>query len=109
MAERAAGRPLEFDGGPWAGAWRRVQAGLAPFPPRAAPRPTTSAAAASDPYAVLGVGAAAPLDTVKAAYRRLALEHHPDRGGRADAFLAIKRAYDAIVRRRGRPVRRPRR
>lgn len=106
MAERAAGRPLELVDGPWAGAWRRVMAGLPPFPTRSAPRPATAAARAVDPYAVLGVRAADPIATVKAAFRTKVLEHHPDRGGDPEAFIAIKRAYDAIVRKRlGRPAR----
>lgn len=107
MAERAAGRPLELVLGPWAGAWRRILAGLPPFPTRSARRPATEAAAdrAIDPYAVLGVRAADPLDAVKASYRLKALEHHPDRGGSPESFMAIKRAYDTIVRRRLRRAR----
>ncbi len=107
MAERAAGRRLERVEARWAGAWRRVQAGLPPFPERSQRRPATGAVAPApiDPYAVLGVRAADPDATVKAAFRVKVLEHHPDRGGSPDAFMAIKRAYDAIVRKR---IRRPR-
>ncbi|MBK7074986.1 MAG: J domain-containing protein [Myxococcales bacterium] len=106
MAERAAGRPLELVDGPWAGAWRRVLAGQPPFPTRAAPRVATAAPRALDPYAVLGVRAGDPLPAVKAAFRAKVLEHHPDRGGDPEAFIAIKRAYDAILRKRlGRPAR----
>ncbi len=106
LAERAAGRPLELVDGPWAGAWRRVLAGQPPFPKRGAPRPAIAGAPPRDPYAVLGVRAADPLPAVKAAFRAKVLEHHPDRGGDPEAFIAIKRAYDAIVRKRlGRPAR----
>ncbi len=33
--------------------------------------------------------------TIKAAFRRLALRHHPDHGGEAAAFIKVKAAYDA--------------
>ncbi|MEZ4399213.1 MAG: J domain-containing protein [Kofleriaceae bacterium] len=99
MAEHAAGRPLERVDGPWAGAWRRVQAGLPPFPARRAPRAATATTArAVDPYAVLGVRAGDPLAVIKAAFRAKVLAHHPDRGGDAETFMVVKRAYDAIVR-----------
>ena len=55
---------------------------------------------------MLGVRAGDPLPAVKAAFRAKVLEHHPDRGGDPEAFIAIKRAYDAILRKRlGRPAR----
>ena len=53
--------------------------------------------------ATLGLGRDADLDQVKAGYRRLALVHHPDRGGEPAEFQRIKRAYDqalALLRRR---------
>ena len=105
LAERAAGMPLDLIDGHWAGAWKRMRAGLPPFPTRA-PRPTVSTdegrARPVDPYALLGIEATATLDDVKAAFRKKALEHHPDRGGDAAAFMAVKRAYDAIAKRRAR-------
>jgi hypothetical protein len=108
LAERAAGMPLELIDGHWAGAWKRIRAGMAPFPKRA-PRPTAEGDRASegrarpvDPYALLGIEATATLDDVKAAFRKKALEHHPDQGGTPAAFMAIKRAYDTIVKRRTR-------
>jgi curved DNA-binding protein CbpA len=36
------------------------------------------------------------------AFRKKALEHHPDHGGAPDQFMAVKRAYDAILKRRAR-------
>jgi hypothetical protein len=109
LAEKAAGMPLELVDGHWAGAWKRIQAGLPPFPTRAA-RPTVAGdepagdrrARPVDPYALLGVAPTATLDDVKAAFRKKALEHHPDQGGATEAFIAIKRAYDAIAKRRAR-------
>jgi hypothetical protein len=53
--------------------------------------------------ATLGLGRDADLEQVKASYRRLALVHHPDRGGEPAEFQRIKRAYDlalAYLRRR---------
>ena len=53
-----------------------------------------------DPYRVLGVPPGAPLDEVKAAYRRLAKRHHPDAAGPAQLqrFLVIQQAYESIAR-----------
>lgn len=103
LAERAAGMPLDLIDGHWAGAWKRMRAGLPPFP-KATARPTASTADARvkpvDPYVLLGVDSAATLEEVKAAFRQKALEHHPDHGGTPAAFMAVKRAYDSIVKRR---------
>jgi hypothetical protein len=105
LAEKAAGMPLELIYGHWAGAWKRVRAGLPAFPSRAA-RPTAASseerAKPVDPYALLGVAATASLEDLKVAFRKKALEHHPDHGGAPDLFMAVKRAYDNIVKRRAR-------
>jgi hypothetical protein len=103
LAARAAGRPAARIDGAWAGAWRRLQAGRPAFATRAA-RPSTGALAARpvDPHAVLGVPPGATLAALRAAFRARVLEHHPDRGGDPATFIAIKRAYDTLVRRRRR-------
>lgn len=44
-------------------------------------------------WVVLGVPQHAPADEVREAYRRLALEHHPDHGGDAERMVQINRAY----------------
>jgi DnaJ like chaperone protein len=65
-----------------------------------------------DPYSVLGVGHDASVEEIKAAYRRLIRDHHPDRltaGGMPEEFLdvanqkmaAINDAYGAIRKSRG--------
>ncbi len=42
---------------------------------------------------VLGLGAHATLEECKASHRKLAAEHHPDRGGRADEMAKVNAAY----------------
>jgi hypothetical protein len=47
---------------------------------------------------VLGVTPPCSVDDIKAAYRRLAKESHPDAGGDATAFMALEQAYrDALA------------
>jgi len=54
----------------------------------------------ADYYAVLGVSRGAPDDDIKKAYRKLAMQYHPDRNnGSKDAeeqFKAITEAYDVL-------------
>lgn len=50
----------------------------------------------TDPYQVLGVSRNASEDEVKKAYRKLAMKHHPDRGGDEAKFKEINEAYDLI-------------
>ncbi len=111
LAEKAAGRPLLLVDGHWAGAWKRVLADRPPFPTKSqrevSPQEAAESSAATkprpvDPYALLEVAATASAEDVKAAFRKKALEHHPDRGGTPEAFMAMKRAYDAITKRRAR-------
>lgn len=49
-----------------------------------------------DPYFVLGVGKNSSDADIKAAYRKLAKEHHPDKGGSHEKFAEINAAYDSI-------------
>jgi DnaJ domain len=49
-----------------------------------------------DPYAVLGLPPTATPDQVAAAYRRLAKEWHPDRGGGDERMAQINAAYDVL-------------
>jgi DnaJ family protein A protein 2 len=48
------------------------------------------------PYDVLGVARGATADEVKKAYRKLALQNHPDTGGDPDKFKEIQHAYDVL-------------
>lgn len=45
---------------------------------------------------ILGVDIQADAAQIKAAYRQLAMKHHPDRGGKNEDFVKIKAAYDAL-------------
>jgi DnaJ family protein A protein 2 len=45
-------------------------------------------------FAVLGLDATASAEEVRAAYRKLALKHHPDRGGDKTEFQRVQAAYE---------------
>lgn len=47
-------------------------------------------------YDTLGVPTDASADDIKAAFRRKASEHHPDKGGAADLMAAVNRAYEVL-------------
>lgn len=62
-------------------------AGYAALPPTAA-----------DWHIVLGVSATATRDQILAAHRKLASEHHPDRGGRSEDMARINEARDVALK-----------
>jgi len=49
-----------------------------------------------DYYDVLGVGKGASADEIKKAFRRQAVEHHPDRGGDEAKFKELNEAYEVL-------------
>jgi molecular chaperone DnaJ len=49
-----------------------------------------------DYYDVLGVPKGASADEIKKAFRRAAIEHHPDRGGDETKFKEINEAYEVL-------------
>jgi molecular chaperone DnaJ len=49
-----------------------------------------------DYYEVLGVGKGASADEIKKAFRRAAVQHHPDRGGDETKFKEVNEAYEVL-------------
>ncbi len=49
-----------------------------------------------DYYEILGVSKDASADEIKKAFRRAAIEHHPDRGGDEAKFKEINEAYEVL-------------
>ena len=130
QARRAAGLPLVEIDPSWARAWARVLLGRPPWGVRQAgtagtagaasgsahsrssgpsTRATTESAkaAATSIWETLGITARATADELKRAFRRRALATHPDRGGDAEAFRQVQRAFEEAQRRiaRRRPPR----
>lgn len=50
----------------------------------------------TDYYAALGVAKTASQDEIKRAFRKLASQHHPDKGGDTAKFQEIQAAYDTL-------------
>lgn len=50
----------------------------------------------TDYYAALGVAKNASQDEIKKAFRKLASQHHPDKGGDTAKFQEIQAAYDTL-------------
>ncbi|MEA3347113.1 MAG: molecular chaperone DnaJ [Candidatus Auribacterota bacterium] len=51
---------------------------------------------AEDYYSILGVSKGAGEREIKKSYRKLAMKHHPDRGGDEEAFKKISEAYAVL-------------
>jgi len=47
-------------------------------------------------YNILGVDENSTTDEIKKKYRKLAMEHHPDKGGNEETFKKISEAYDVL-------------
>ena len=119
QARRAAGLLLVEIEPTWARAWARVLLGRPPWGIRAERaaggsvrdrsrgRATAAATgvvktAASDATSIwqtLGITARATADDLKRAFRQRALATHPDRGGDAEAFRQVQRAFKEAQRR----------
>ncbi len=108
-AELAAGRALVAIDWRWAHGWNRSLRGQPPFTQRdlaaldGVPRPARPKAAAQvSIWSTLRVDRLASLVELKRAFRQRALETHPDQGGDASEFRAVREAYDEAVARRRR-------
>ena len=58
--------------------------------------PKPARPAAVGPHALLGVAPGASADEVQRAYKELAMQHHPDRGGSEERFKALAKAYARV-------------
>jgi hypothetical protein len=114
-AEARAGMLLTVIDALWARAWLRILRGQDPWPTRASREPARAATRQAAPesiWSLLGVAQTASLTEIKAAYRKRALELHPDRGGDPETFRRLLAAYAEAQKRAARPksaraVRRP--
>ncbi|HTJ84097.1 MAG TPA: J domain-containing protein [Polyangiaceae bacterium] len=107
-AEKVAGRHLVAIEARWARAWMRVLRGQPPWTPRDEarkkqpnrPPPTEGShpAQRASAWAILGLEPGASEDEIKRAYRKKALETHPDRGGDPAVFRAVQHAYERALR-----------
>lgn len=102
-AERIAGRHLTLVEPYWAHSWNRILRGETPPPPPSERPKRTPAPAARSAWAVLGLARDADLTALKRAYRKRALETHPDQGGDEALFLEVQRAYERLSRRIAKP------
>ena len=50
----------------------------------------------ADPYKILGVSNDADQDAIKKAYRKLQMQHHPDKGGDPEMSKKINDAYSVL-------------
>jgi curved DNA-binding protein CbpA len=49
-----------------------------------------------DLYQVIGCSPSSTTEQIRVAYRKLALKHHPDKGGNAETFKQLSRAYQIL-------------
>ena len=47
-------------------------------------------------YQALNVSPTSSADEIKSAFRKLAMQHHPDKGGDADLFDAVQASYSTL-------------
>jgi hypothetical protein len=49
-----------------------------------------------DYYRALGIAPGASKQMIRSAYRRQVQTHHPDKGGKQEEFIRVRRAYEAL-------------
>ena len=114
-AETVAARALVAIDWRWAHGWNRILRGQPPFTQRDVAAlegppvtPRRKIATTASVWSVLGVDRTATPAEIKRAFRKRALETHPDHGGDASEFRTVRAAYDTAIERRSRPARKPR-
>jgi hypothetical protein len=100
-ANLAAGRHLTLIEPHWAHVWNRILRGETPPTHSSKPKkpshiPRSSPVSA---WTLLGLTPGASLDEIKRAFRKRALETHPDQGGDDEMFRAVRSAYERLVAR----------
>ncbi len=112
QAEKLTGRTFADIDSAWARAVNRTLRGQSPFTETQAKvleGGKVEKAVKVEPASIwttLGITPEATLKDIKAAFRAKALLTHPDQGGDAEAFQAVREAYaEALTRRRAREVR----
>ena len=121
-AEKAAARSLTEIEARWAQAWTRILIGELPWRARVGrtenARTSDTGEHASPPkrgnetptasvWTILGVTAQATDAEIKRAFRKRALETHPDHGGDGEAFRTLQQAYEKAMLRRKKTGARP--
>lgn len=108
-ANARAGTTLTVTDPLWVRAWIRILRGEEAWPSKASREPiakSTRTPPVSEPgsiWELLGVSNEATLREIKAAYRRRAVELHPDRGGDPAVFRRLLAAYDEAQKRAAKP------
>ena len=112
QAEKLTGRTFADIDSAWARAVNRTLRGQSPFTETQAKvleGGKVEKAVKVEPASIwttLGITPEATLKDIKAAFRAKALLTHPDQGGDAEAYQAVREAYaEALTRRRAREVR----
>ena len=52
---------------------------------------------AESAWSILGLRPGSAFDAIKGAFRKLAMQHHPDHGGNAEEFKRLRAAYSLLV------------
>lgn len=107
-AEARAGVKLAEIDSLWAKAWMRVIRGQPPWPSKSSrePRSARSERMEGEPqsiWSLLGASSHSTDAELKAAYRKKAMETHPDHGGDAETFRRVVAAYAEAKKRIKRP------
>ena len=71
--------------------WRHYQNSQRQEKPR-----RSSRARSKTHYDMLGINSSASADEIRKAYKRKALQHHPDKGGSASTFRKVQTAYETL-------------